>query len=101
MCPIVLEYGLKDLPCSTEWIDVHYKCIRNSVWNHYNERLCKRAQNSSFKKTLKLAYLSLPFINDCFLPVNATLTTVTTSHTRDLSRVVPRVIQREEKICHV
>ena len=25
---------------------------------------------------------------------------VTTSHTRDLSRVVPRVIQREEKICH-
>ena len=26
---------------------------------------------------------------------------VTTSHMRDLSRVVPRVIQREEKICHV
>ena len=25
---------------------------------------------------------------------------VTTSHTRDLSRVVPRVIQREDKICH-
>ena len=25
---------------------------------------------------------------------------VTTSHTRDLSRVVPCVIQREEKICH-
>ena len=26
---------------------------------------------------------------------------VTTSHTRDLSRVVPRVIQREDKICHM
>ena len=25
---------------------------------------------------------------------------VTTSHMRNLSRVVPRVIQREEKICH-
>ena len=25
---------------------------------------------------------------------------VTTSHTRNLSRVVPRVIQREDKICH-
>ena len=25
---------------------------------------------------------------------------VTTSHMRNLSRVVPRVIQREDKICH-
>ena len=26
---VVLEYGLKDSPCSIEWIAVRYKCIRN------------------------------------------------------------------------
>ena len=28
---MALEYGLKDLPCSIEWIDVCYKCIRFSI----------------------------------------------------------------------
>ena len=27
MCPMALEYGLNNLPCSTEWIDVHYEGI--------------------------------------------------------------------------
>ena len=27
-CSMALEYGLKDSPCSTERIDVCYKCIR-------------------------------------------------------------------------
>ena len=30
-CSMALEYGLKDSPCSTEWIDVHYKYIRFSM----------------------------------------------------------------------
>ena len=37
-CNVALEYGLKDLPCSTEWIDVNYKSIRDllyTVWSHY------------------------------------------------------------------
>ena len=25
----MLEYGLKYSPCSTEWADVRYKCIRD------------------------------------------------------------------------
>ena len=28
-CSRALEYGLKDSPCSTEWIDVRYKCTRD------------------------------------------------------------------------
>lgn len=28
MFPMALEHGLKDLPHSTEWIDMHYQCIR-------------------------------------------------------------------------
>ena len=28
-CRVALEYGLKDSPCSTEWTDVRYKCIRD------------------------------------------------------------------------
>ena len=31
-CSRALEYGLKDSPCSTEWIDVRYKCTKDLVW---------------------------------------------------------------------
>ena len=34
MCPTTLEYGLKDSPHSTEWIDMHYKRIRESDLNN-------------------------------------------------------------------
>ena len=37
-CRVALEYGLKDSSCCTEWIDVHYKCIRDEygtiTWIH-------------------------------------------------------------------
>ena len=60
---MALEYGLKDSPCSTEWIDVHYNCTRDLVWTnmeplHRYACLYKRARNCSFKKTLKLVYLT-------------------------------------------
>ena len=29
---MALQYGLKDLPCSAEWINVHYKYSRGLVW---------------------------------------------------------------------
>ena len=46
---MALEYGLKDSPCSTEWIDVRYKCTRDLVWMsmeplHWYACLYKRAQ---------------------------------------------------------
>ena len=30
-CPMALQYGLKDPPWSTEWIDMYYKCTRKFV----------------------------------------------------------------------
>ena len=40
-------------------------------------------------------------VHVCKIEVMVWYSPVTTLHTRDLSRVVPRVIQHEEKICHV
>ena len=34
-CRVALEYGLKDSPCCTEWIDVHHKCIRDLIWTSW------------------------------------------------------------------
>ena len=53
-CHVALEYGLKDSPCCTEWIDVRYKCIRDLIRTSMEQLhgymcLYKRAQNSSFK----------------------------------------------------
>ena len=31
VCPMALECGLNDSPCSTEWIDVCFKCISEFV----------------------------------------------------------------------
>ena len=37
MCPTTLEYGLKDSPYSTEWIDMHYKRIRESNMKPFHQ----------------------------------------------------------------
>ena len=47
MCPMALQYGLKDSPCSTEWIDVCYRCTcdqqiyLNSIWSHFSDYTAK------------------------------------------------------------
>ena len=54
-CSMGLEYGLRDSPCSTEWIGMRYKCTRDLVWksmgplHRYDACLYKRARNCSFK----------------------------------------------------
>ena len=55
---MVLEYGLKDSPCSTQWIDVRYKCTKDLVWTsmeplHRYVCLYKCTRNCSFKTDIK------------------------------------------------
>ena len=51
VCHVALEYGLKDLPCSIEWIDVRYR-FNIRVWSHYiNMRAFINMHKMLFKNT--------------------------------------------------
>ena len=65
VCRVALEYALKDLPCSTEWTDMRYKCIRDLVWTSmeplhgYAVCLYKCVRNSSSKSDIKACLFSI------------------------------------------
>ena len=45
---MALQYGLKESPCSTEWIDVCYKCTSNRAIS-LTMRAIRKAQKSQLK----------------------------------------------------
>ena len=64
---MALQYSLKDSPCSTEWIDMCYKCTSKFVyivWSHFIDYAChqKRSKKPTQTQVLMLAYLSIWFI---------------------------------------
>ena len=78
---MALEYGLKDSPCSTEWIDVRYKCTRDLVWKsqyggHYivMRAFINAHEIAPLKTNIKACLLSIWLPNKAFHYIMKVLT---------------------------